>query len=304
MKYVITGATSFIGNELCQYLLTEGAEVYAVCRKGSNKIEFLPKDKNLHVVYANMSDYRMLNEQISYADVFVNLAWDATKHEGRDLKDEQWKNVENSIVSLIAARKMGCQLFVEAGSQAEYGVTLNNQTEQSECLPFTEYGKAKLSLKEMAFAYTKMIGMKYIHLRIFSTYGENDKSWTMVSSSIAKMLKNEPVDLSPCQQNWNFIYVKDAVKQIALLCNYAIKSESFTQEIFQIASEDTRPLKEFVEEMKSVAKSNSELRFGAIQPQQIVSLQPDISKTKNAIGFVSDYCFSDGIKNMINYVAN
>ena len=304
MKYIITGATSFIGIELCNYLLVCGHEVYAVCRKSSAKIDSLPKETALHVIYANMSDYRNLNEQIQYADVFVNLAWDATKHEGRDQKEEQWKNVEYSFDSLIAARQMGCLLFVEAGSQAEYGITLNSQTEQSECHPFTEYGKAKLSLKNIAFAYTKMTGMKYIHLRIFSTYGENDKSWTMVSSSIAKMQNDEPVDLSPCMQNWNFIYVKDAVKQIALLCNYAIQSESFTQEIFQIASEDTRPLKEFVEEMKSVTKSNSELRFGAIHPQQIVSLQPDMSKTKAAIGFISDYCFSKGIEKMIKYVTN
>lgn len=298
MKYVITGATSFIGIELCRFLIAKENEVYAVCRK-SSKVGFLPQNTNLHLVYADMSEYRQLDNQIKKADVFINLAWGATRHEGRDQKEAQWKNVEYSFDSLIAARMIGCQLFVEAGSQAEYGITLESQTEQSECHPFTEYGKAKLTLKDIAFAYTKMIGMKYIHLRVFSTYGENDKSWTMVSGTIKKMLKNEPVDLSPCQQNWNFIYVKDAVKQIALLCDYAIQKESFTQEIFQIASEDTRKLMDFVEEMKEITGSDSELRYGAFLPQQAVSLQPDISKTKAAINFVSDYTFSEGIRQIL-----
>ena len=29
-------------------------------------------------------------------------------------------------------------------------------------------------------------------------------------------LRDEPIDLSPCTQNWNFLYVQDAVKQSAL----------------------------------------------------------------------------------------
>ena len=153
----------------------------------------------------------------------------------------------------------------------------------------------------MAFAYTKMTGMKCIHLRIFSAYGENDKEWTLISSCIDKMLKNEPVDLSPCTQNWNFLYVKDAAKQIALLSQYAFQTDGFDQEVYHIASEDTRVLKEFVLEMKKLTRSSSELHFGAIVPEILVSLQPDMSKTRKTIGFVSDYSFADGIKNVIKH---
>lgn len=299
MKYIITGATSFIGIELCQYLLARGHEVYAICRQGSEKAVILPKDANLHVVFFNMSDYRNLGQKVDQADIFVNLAWDATDHEGRDQKDAQISNVEYSIDAIIASCHIGCKLFIEAGSQAEYGITKERQSDRTLCYPLTEYGKAKYVIYSMASAYARMVGMKYIHLRIFSTYGANDKSWTLISTCFDKMLKNEPVDLSPCMQNWNFIYVKDTVKQISLLSEYAISKEDFKQEIFQIASEDTRCLRYFVEEMKEILKSSSELRFGAVQAQHIVSLQPDMTKTKSAIGFISDYSFADGIREIL-----
>lgn len=302
MKYVVAGATSFLGLHLCDYLLGEGQEVFAICRQGSPKVAKLQKHKNLHIIYADMSEYRQLENQINQADVFVNLAWKATIHEGRDQKESQWQNVEYSFDALKAARHMGCKLFVEAGSQAEYGSTQECQTEQSECRPFSEYGKSKLAIKDMAFAYAKLTGMKYIHLRIFSTYGEGDKEWTMIISCLKKMLHNEPIDLSPCTQNWNFVYVKDAVKQIALLCDYALRKDNFTQEIYHVASEDTRPLKDFVMEMKRQAGSDSQLNFGAITPAHFVSLQPDMTKTKSAIGFISDYTFAEGIKNVINSI--
>lgn len=299
MKYIVTGATSFIGVELCSYLLSVGHEVYAVCRKGSSKTKILPQDSHLHFLHADMVDYGNLHRQINHADVFVNLAWDATSHEGRDMKEAQWQNVENSIEGMVAARRMGCVLFVEAGSQAEYGLTNKAQTPDSPCHPFSEYGKAKLTIKNMAFAYAKLTGMKCIHLRIFSTFGENDKSWTLISMCISKMLRNEPIDLSPCTQNWNFIYVKDAAKQIALLCDYAMSSEDFTQEIFHIASDDTRPLRDFVLEIKQITCSRSQLNFGAKKPERLVSLQPDIEKTKTVIDFVSKYSFTDGINQII-----
>ncbi len=302
MRYIVTGATSFIGVQLCNFLLDEGHEVFAVCRKESSRLSVIPRQKNIHIVYADMSDYRQLASQIQQADVFVNLAWGATIHEGRDQKDAQWQNVEYSLDALMAARQMGCQLFVESGSQAEYGITKEVQTEESQCCPFSEYGKAKLTIKEMACSYTRLIGMKYLHLRIFSAYGEGDKPWTLIISVIDKMKKNEPVDLSPCTQSWNFVYVKDAVKQIALLCDYAMKKEDFTQEIYHIASEDTRQLQDFVMEMKRRTGSDSQLNFGAVKPAHLVSLQPDINKTKSAIGFISDYTFAEGIENVINSI--
>ena len=300
MKFIITGATSFLGVELCQYLLTSGHEVYAVCRQGSAKAEDLPKDANLHVIFSDMSDFRNLWQKVERADIFVNLAWDATNHKGSDQKDAEITNVENSLDAIIASRYMGCKLFVEAGSQAEYGITKEMQSDRTLCYPHTEYGLAKYVIYKMASEYARMIGMKYIHLRIFSTYGAGDKPWTLVSTCFDKMLKNEPVELSPCMQNWNFVYVKDAVKQISLLCEYAIGKEDFKQEVFQIASEDTRCLRYFIMEMKEILESSSELRFGAVQPQNIVSLQPDMTKTRSAIGFISDYSFADGIREMLN----
>lgn len=301
MKFVITGATSFIGSELCSYLLANGHEIIAICRKYSTKIENLPQNEKLKVVYSSMADYRTLSGKISEVDVFINLAWAATGHEGRNLIASQWQNVEYSFDALIAARQMGCKLFVEAGSQAEYGLTNDVQTPESETNPFSEYGKAKLTMKDMAYAYTKMTGMKYVHLRIFSIFGEKDKDWTLISSCIDKMLKNESVELSPCTQNWNYLYVKDAAKQIALLCEYAFRNEDFTQDVFHIASEDTRTLKNFILEMKKLTGSESFLHFGSINPERLVSLQPDMVKTKLVIDFVSDYTFADGINRIIKY---
>ena len=302
MKYVITGATSFIGIELTSYLLSLRHKVVAVCRPASKGLSSIPV--GVEIVSLEMSDYGNLHKDIERADVFVNLAWGGTGHDGRNVQDVQRENVINTIAAMFAAKKMGCQVFVEAGSQAEYGTVMNSISEETPCHPFSEYGKAKLEVKNRLFSLSEQLAMKYIHLRIFSLFGENDHPWTLVMSSINKMLLNDPIDLSPCTQDWNFLYVKDAVRQIVGLCDYAINSAEFQHEVFNIASKDTRVLMDFVMEMYSLTNSKSELKFGTITPTNIVSLDPDTTKTEKAVGFISDYSFKEVINIIIAHFNN
>ena len=297
MKFVITGATSFIGLELTEYLLANGHSVVAVCRPNSKGLSSIPN--GVEIVTSEMADYGNLHNEIAQADVFINLAWGGTGHDGRNVVDVQKENIAYTTAAFFAADKMGCKLFLEAGSQAEYGSTTKPQSEDSPCNPFSEYGKAKLEVKEELFKLSEQMDMKYIHLRIFSMFGENDHPWTLVMSAVDKMLRNEKVDLSPCTQNWNFIYIQDAVRIITTLCEIAVENPDFKHEVYNIASKDTRVLKDFVVRMKELTNSTSELNFGAIIPANLVSLQPDMNKTINEVGVISEYTFDNVIKIII-----
>lgn len=293
MKFVITGATSFIGLELIDYLLAHNHSVVAVCRQDSKGLSFIPHE--VEIVVSKMCDYGRLCDAIPKADVFVNLAWGGTGHDGRNVVDIQNENITYTIAAMHAADKMGCKVFVEAGSQAEYGATTEPQTEDSNCNPFSEYGKAKLKVKQELFNLSEQLDINYIHLRIFSLFGEKDHPWTLIMSAVDKMLKNEQLDLSPCTQNWNFLYVKDAVRMITILCENAVDNISFKHEVYNIASDDTRQLKEFVERIKFLTGSSSILNYGANIPHNYVSLQPDMRKTIDEIGFNEFHNFDDVI---------
>lgn len=302
MKYIITGATSFLGLELIDYLQREGHEVVAVCRPQSSALADIPL--GVEVVLADMSEYGGLYRDVPEADVWVNLAWEGTGHDGRNQEEVQQANVVNTIAAMFGADKMGCRLFVEAGSQAEYGTVLTPISEATPCNPFSAYGKAKLEVCRRLSELSAELGIKYLHLRIFSLFGEGDHPWTLVMSSLGKMLRNEAVDLSPCTQHWDFLYVKDAVRQMASLCDYALTSKDFRSEVFNIASGDSRPLKDFVECMKALTGSESKLNYGAVTPQYVVSLQPDMSKTQAVVGRLCEYSFDDVINRMIEKLRN
>lgn len=298
INYIINGATSFIGVALCNEILRNGDLVFAIGRETSAHLKDLPISDRSRVILSDLEHIESITDKISAADIFINLAWDGTDHLGRDNKYIQEKNVEYSLKAMQIAKQLGCSVFVDSGSQAEYGYNPDIISETSPCNPNIEYGKAKLLVWENGRLLCKKIGMKYIHLRIFSIFGENDHPWTLIMSCIDKMLKNEPIELTKCTQKWNFLYVGDAARMITILCRYFINQSEIDQEIYNIASKDTRVLRNFIEEMSRITKTHSEIHYGAISPKTNVSLSPSINKTIR-IADINFTEFEDAINNII-----
>lgn len=118
-SFIITGATSMIGIELCQYISSFGHKVYAVCREDSDGIKHLPVKENIKIVYSDLQHIEEVAKIIDSADIFINLAWTNTDHVGRDNAFLQGLNVDYVKEAIKVAALKGCKLFVEAGSQAE-----------------------------------------------------------------------------------------------------------------------------------------------------------------------------------------
>lgn len=147
-------------------------------------------------------------------------------------------------------------------------------------------------------ALTKELGLKYIHLRILSVYGEHDHDETLIKSALRKLQANEPIEMRSGGQKWNYVYVKDAARQIAELAIHAMNDLDFKQEVYLIASEDTRMLQDFILAMKEITGSASELSFGGYNPEKDVNLNPDMRKTKGVVSPISRWIFEEVIERM------
>ena len=295
MVFFITGASSFIGVELCRYLSDNGHQVIAMSRRENEDLNAIAAGGNLQVLRADMQSLFEKATGIN-ADVFVHLAWAGTSHEERNNPAIQEENVKKALECVKLSKRMGCQLYVDAGSQAEYGIVPGVLTEETPCNPITAYGKAKLNLYNDTKALIAQLGLKYIHLRILSVYGENDHPNTLITSSLRKLKDNETIEMRSGGQKWNYVYVKDAARQIAELSLNAYGDDTFKCEVYNIASEDTRVLKEFVIAMKEICGAQSELRFGGYNPEKDVNLNPDIRKTKAIVKPLTELMFEEVIE--------
>lgn len=296
---LITGATSFIGLNLLNYLLND-YKIIAIVRSNSQKLEKLPVNVNLSVVELNLEKYDKLPLIITeniYG--FIHLAWNGTRGADRENIEIQKLNYKYSISALHSAAKLNAKIFMSAGSQAEYGLQNNIITENTVPKSVTAYGKSKLKFYEYGMEFCKNNNIKFVEPRFFSLYGPGDYEGTLIMSMLDKMLKNEPCDLTDCTQKWNFLNIKDAVAGMKIL----LESKLVKSGAYNFASNDTRELKNFLLEMKAITKSNSKLNFGAIPHNDSgkYGINPDVTKLL-ATGWKPEVSFENGIKELINNI--
>lgn len=293
---VLTGATSFLGLNLLNKLLLQGYMVYALVRKESPSQKKLPQADNFKLIYGSMDEIEILEDCVSSADVFIHFAWDGSGNQGRACKEIQQKNIHYSMRALDVANNLGCTQFIFSGSQAEYGKSREVLCETALCNPISEYGKAKLRFSCLAEEFCKNKMINFVHLRIFSVYGVGDRTGTLVDSCINKFNNGEVMHLGPCKQYWNYLYIEDFVNIIL-----KIIEKQCTTGIYNIASTDTRVLREFVEEIYAMSNQTGAFEFGkhVANPEGSPELRPDISKLEENIGGMDFISFRQGIRKIM-----
>ncbi|MCR5793660.1 MAG: NAD(P)-dependent oxidoreductase [Lachnospiraceae bacterium] len=292
-RAVITGPTGAVGVALVQRLVKEKVEVLAVCRKGSKRIGNIPKDSLVQVLELNLDELDKLPKMAEGTyDVFYHLGWDGTFGNSRNNMDGQLKNIEYTLAAVKAAKALGCDAFVGAGSQAEYGRVEGKLNAGTPPFPENGYGIAKLCAGQMSRILCEQYEMRHIWLRILSVYGPYDGANTMVMSVMRALMDGNKPKLTKGEQQWDYLYSKDAAKAI-----YLLGDKGKHGKIYCIGSGKTRPLIEYVEAIRNEVNPKGELQVGAVPyaPKQVMYLCADIEDLQKDTGFEPEYTFEEGI---------
>lgn len=294
MKIVITGANSFIGRKLAVKAAEQGWEIILVIRQGRT-----PPDIDAQVLYLDMQDYDRIGTLTGPCDCFVHLAWNGTRGESRMDEVRQMKNAQWSLSAVQSVLREGCGRIILAGSQAEYGPHMGQISEESECRPNTEYGKAKLDLYQKTLLLCKKAGAELVEPRFFSLYGPGDYAGTMTMSILRDMLLGHPCRLTKGIQNWDYLYIDDAIEALTHLCE-----NTYPGGVYNFGSGDVRTLRDYVLEMAEITGSKSQLQFGAIPYPETgaVSLWPNVSKLQHTLGWVPCVSFGEGIRHILKEI--
>lgn len=301
-EYIVTGGTGFLGRNLIRRLIEDDNKIYAIVRPGSRNLDLLPKSSNVIPILCELKDVSKHGKELpSECDSLFHFAWGGVNREELNDDSVQQINVDNSVELLKYSIDIGCKKFVFAGSRSEYGIQKRHYSENLECQPIVAYGRAKLKFGELASQICMDSSCVFLHPRIFSVYGPDDHPWSLVYTAIGKMLRNEQLDLSECRHYWNYMYVRDAVDLILTISRDFYKIPKDDNCIFNVATRDIRPLREYVEEIKEITGSKSILNYGAYvqSAESAVSLLPDMDKVEKIFGWKPDVSFTEGINVII-----
>ena len=300
-RAVITGATGAIGTALIEKLTRKNVEVLVLLREGSVRNSKISKSPLVKTAYCSLNEIKNFNlsDNEEY-DAFFHLAWDGTYGSDRNDMLLQSKNIEYTLDTVKLAERLGCKVFVGAGSQAEYGrvqdgVKLSADTP---CNPENGYGIAKLAAGSMSRVLCSQLGIRHEWGRILSVYGPNDGERSLVMSTIIKCLNNEKCPLTKGEQQWDYLYSGDVADAFYLMAEKGVDGKTYT-----VGSGRTRTLKEFVRIIRDSTNKASILDFGAIPycENQVMYLCADISELQKDTGFEPETDFEQGILNTVKW---
>lgn len=285
---VITGVTSFLGKSTAKYLLSKGFIVFGIVRPDSKKKDNIKDITGLKLIEIDFSSIDSKNfddfisahsesdlDKFEKADItFIHFGWGSTLD--RENFMMQMLNVDYSMKVLEFARIIKAKRFIFAGSQAEYSDTA--------------YGMAKKKFSDNAKAYLKDTYIDFIHFRIFSIYGKDDRENSLIKELVRCCKADKDIKLSSCNYKWNFLFIDDFMKIV-----YGFIKKDASTDDFDIASDDTRLLKDYCQSVKMILKSKSKLKFGERPDSKERFAIPDIRKLKEVLPKMKFTRFEKGI---------
>lgn len=298
-KVIVTGATGMIGASMIEQMLSDGIEVTAIIRPGSNKIKNLPCGDGIRVIECDITDLLSLKDILDTDyDTFYHFAWDGTYGDSRNDIPLQECNVRNTLDAVALAHHTGCSVFVGAGSQAEFGFVEGELSDDIPKNPVTGYGIAKLAACRLSAIMCQNYGIRQSWGRIVSTYGPRDNAYTMVMSSVIAMMNNERMSFTKGEQIWDYIYGEDCSRAFYLIGKYGKHGKAYT-----IGSGKSKRLKEYITIIRDVVNPGLELGIGELDyyPNQVMKLTADISELTDDTGFVPEIDFAEGIRRTMEW---
>lgn len=298
-KAIITGPTGLIGSALIHYLVEKDVEVYAVIRPNSKRRQNIfnhPKVRIIECALSEIGECKM--PEGDYSDcVFYHLGWEGAGGPYRNDMYLQTGNIKATLDAVSLAVQLKCSAFIGAGSQAECGRVEGMLTPQTPPFPENGYGMAKLCAGQMSREECKKFNIRHCWTRILSIFGQNDGENTLVSSAIRNLKQDLPTEFTPCEQMWDYLYSKDAAKAL-----YLIGEKGKDGAIYCIGSGIAHPLSSYLEIIKSIIRPSAKLGIGLkpYAPKQVMHLCADISNLTEDTGFIPEYTFEQGIRDMID----
>lgn len=209
----------------------------------------------------------------------VNLASIVTAERDLSLFDGLISSNLKILLNLFERFKKddGLRLFIQFGSSEEYGSEGSPFKEENREYPNSPYALVKQLTTNTAMMLHRNYGFPAMVVRPGNLFGPGQSRSKFIPYVIDQLKKGEPLNVSPCEQKRDFIYVDDFAEAIHRLFD---NSDKCVGEIVNVSSGNSISLKEIIEFYKSELHSTSEVHYGALpyRENEAMDLRCSISK--------------------------
>ncbi len=255
-KVLVTGGAGFIGSNLAEELIRQGARVTIIdnfltgFRENLDEIEgsfdFVEGDIN--------DDVAVLKAMEGCEIVFHEAALPSVPRSVEDPEETHRVCVNGTLNLLVKAKETGVKRFIYAASSSAYGdQPVLPKVETMRPDPLSPYAVAKLTGEYYCRSFNNVYGLETMSLRYFNVFGPRQNPASMYSGVISRfvdalMTGKQPVIYGDGENSRDFTYIANVV-------DANIKAMTATEGIgrtINIANGDRITLNQLLEVLKKI----------------------------------------------------
>lgn len=257
-KVLITGATGFIGFNLVKKMITLGFEIHIVVRKTSkiDELKLLDDRIYIYVYYGNIESMIKILTQSS-PDLVIHLAsLFIAEHSSSDVDNLMFSNLILGTHLLEAMKLTGVKYMINAGTnwQNYHGKEYN---------PMNLYAATKEAFEDIARYYTQSTLLRIITLKLYDTYGPNDKRQKIFYLFNKVSRTGEELNMSQGEQLLGLVYIEDIINAFLRAIDLVQTKEPHYQKVYFVNPNEFLKLKEVVKTYEKALNMKLNINWGA-----------------------------------------
>jgi len=313
-SFLVTGGAGFIGSNIVQYLIENGAKHVRVLDNLSTgfykNIEPFEKEKAFEFING---DIRSLKECLSSCkgiDLVTHQA--ALGSVPRSIEDPITSNdvnVSGFLNILKAASENKIERVVYAASSSTYGDSKKLPKKEEEIgKPLSPYAVTKYVNELYADVFYRIYGLNSIGLRYFNVFGPkqdpNGAYSAVIPLFIKAFLNGQPPTINgDGNQTRDFTFVENAIQ--ANINALLTKNTNALNQVYNVAYHERHTLNSLVELIKELTLSeNVKPIYGPERNGDIIDSYADIDKAKKFLNYHPEFDLKDGIILTIDWFKN
>ena len=310
---LITGGAGFIGSNLCEYFLEQGAKVTCFDNYATGhhyNIEPFLNQPNFTLIEGDIRDLATCHKACANQDYILHQA--ALGSVPRSINDpitSNEVNVSGFLNMLVAARDAGVKRFVYAASSSTYGDSeALPKIEDKIGKPLSPYAVTKYVNEIYADVFQRTYGLNTIGLRYFNVFGRrqdpNGAYAAVIPLFVKQFMKHEsPVINGDGTYSRDFTYIDNVIQMNHLAI--ATENEQALNQVYNTAVGDRTTLLELTQLLKKHLSQYDpkiaavEIVHGPNRKGDIPHSLASVEKAKELLNYDPSHTIDEGIKEAV-----
>lgn len=289
-KILVTGASGFLGMNLCRRLSGCGANVTGISRS--------PEPVESHCrqwLRADMSDIDAVQDAFTTAEpqIIFHLSGHGVGSPDLEHVLPTFRNdLLTTVNVLTVAAKKQVRRFIMAASLEE------PQPGATDALPSTPYAAAKWASSSYAKMFHRLYGTPVVITRPMMAYGPGQKSHKLIPYVICSLLKGQSPKLSSGNRGADWVYVSDVSDgMLAAAVTPGVEGCSF-----DLGSGTLVTIRDLVEQIAEIIANGVVPQFGALpdRPMEKVRIA-NIAEPAEKLGWKQSTPLRAGLEQTIEW---